>query len=129
MADVMGRRQDAAGSSRARIVRPGVAVTVTWLGPEALVIVIGEVDAFTVPRLRARLDETIARGATRVTVDASQLAFIDSAGMAALTDVARVLRARGGDLVALDVRPGLVRILELLGVDRELTLQTAFAPR
>ena len=106
--------------------RTELVVTVTWLGPEALALVIGEVDVFSVPVLASRLDEVVARGARRVTVDASQLSFIDSAGMAVLATTTSTLRSQGGDLVILDGRPRLLRILRLLGLDEQMSFVTAF---
>lgn len=102
---------------------PGdLVVNLTWLWPEAMAIVIGEVDHFNAPVLGRRLGEAIDAGATRITLDASGLSFLDASGMRALAAASRSLRERGGDLVLLDLRPGLVRILRLLGFDNRMTL-------
>lgn len=99
-----------------------LSTTLTWLWPEALVIVVGEVDHFSAPLLYRRLHEAIHMGATRITLDASGLSFLDGAGMRCLTAAARSLRERGGDLVVLDLRPSLVRVLAVLGIDQQVTL-------
>jgi anti-sigma B factor antagonist len=109
--------------SRLPGLRPtDVSVTLTWLWPEAMVMVVGEVDHFSAPSLVGRLREAIDAGATRITLDASGLTFLDAAGMRCLTAAARSLRERGGDLVVLDLRPSLARVLGVLGLDRRLTL-------
>jgi anti-sigma B factor antagonist len=99
-----------------------LVVSITWLWPEAMLIVLGEVDHFSAPTLGRRLTEAIDAGATRITVDASGMTFLDAAGMRTLVTAAKALRGRGGDLILLDARPGLVRILSLLGLDHRLTM-------
>ena len=111
-----------AGSTPPDLRPNDVSVTLTWLWPEALVIVVGEVDHFSAPVLVRRLQEAIDAGATRITLDASGLRFLDAAGMRTLMTAARSLRERGGDLVMLDVDPSLARVLGLLGIDQRLTL-------
>ncbi len=100
----------------------GLSVTSTWLGIEALVIVVGELDVFTAPELERRLREASAASASRVLVDASGLCFIDSAGVVVLRQAARALRSRGGQLVLLDAQEGLRRILGLLGAEDEMAM-------
>jgi anti-anti-sigma factor len=103
-----------------------LVVTLTWLWPEAMVIVLGDVDHFSAPLLGRRLSEAVDAGATRITLDAFGLTFLDAAGMRTLVAASRALRERGGDLVVLDTRPGLTRILTLLGLDRRLTLMEGY---
>lgn len=109
-------------SSRATGASGELVVNLTWLWPEAMAIVIGEVDHFNAPELARRLTEAIDAGATRITLDASGLTFLDAAGMRTLASASQSLRERGGDLVLLDLRCGLVRILQLLGFDHRMTL-------
>ena len=99
-----------------------LVVTLTWMWPEALVIVVGEVDHFTVGMLSRRLTEAVSAGADKVTLDASGISFLGAAGIRSLATAARSLRERGGDLVVLDARPALQRVLVLLGLDGRMTL-------
>jgi anti-sigma B factor antagonist len=64
----------------------------------ALVAVRGELDLFTGPALRQGLGELIASGRTLITLDLSQLSFIDSAGHRSLRAVADLAESAGGDL-------------------------------
>jgi anti-anti-sigma factor len=104
----------------------GFLVTLTWLGPEALLVVIGGMDDSTAHVLRHRVEEALARPARRITMDVSQLTFVGAAGCDVLRHGAGALRARGGDLVVFDPPPSVHRILERAGLAAELTIATGF---
>ena len=81
----------------------------------------GEFDVASCDQLTARLDELAARGAT-VHLDLSELAFIDSSGLAVLLHHARAARENGWRL---DIRrDGLQnqveRLVKLTGADQLL---------
>ena len=104
-------------------------VTLTWIGPEALAMVNGRVDPSTIDLLRTRLDEAVARGARRITLEVSQVRFLSPVCTEVLTDVARRLRAKGGDLVVLDAPPPLRGLLSQFRLDGELSVVSAFGDR
>jgi anti-anti-sigma factor len=62
-------------------------------------------------------------GARLVTVDASELSFLDSASLRVLVLAARALQGRHGMLVLVRPQPTVARILEITGADRVLDVQ------
>jgi anti-sigma B factor antagonist len=83
----------------------------------------GELDAFTVGQFR----DTLARLSTsrRLVIDLSGVPFVDSAGLGALVGGIRRVRDHGGDVVLACNRPTLVRLLNMTGVDRIVTVAAA----
>ena len=87
----------------------------------AIVAVAGEVDIATVARLRESLFELAASGRPLV-VDLDQVAFIDSAGLAALVGAARRAAAHGASLQAVCARPRIRQLFRLTGLDSQVPL-------
>ncbi len=85
-----------------------------------VVVVQGEIDIHTAPRLLDAVAQGIDAGARAVVVDLSEVSFIDAAGLGVIVLAARRL---GPGAVAL-VLPhrGLVRIFRLCGLDRLLDI-------
>jgi anti-anti-sigma factor len=82
-------------------------------GADAL-FVTGELDLATAPRL----DEALAELAGDViVVDLSGCTFLDSAGIRALVGSARTLEAAGRSLRLVTSDAGILRLLEITGVD------------
>ena len=90
----------------------GPSITVSWVWPVALVLVVGEIDEASAPLLERRLVEAVERRAARIVVDASALTFLDSAAVEVLVAASRLLRRRGGTLTLVDLRPDLRRVVE-----------------
>ena len=83
----------------------------------------GEADAMTAALLREMLAKVLDTGARLVTVDASELSFLDSASMRVLILAARALRGRHGTLVFARPQPLVARLLEITGADRLLDVR------
>lgn len=64
---------------------------------------IGELDLATVPRLKDAVDAMVSRNVERLTIDLSQLAFLDSSGLRELILLRDRAAAEGWDLAL--VRP------------------------
>jgi anti-anti-sigma factor len=96
---------------------------VFWHENEATVQAIGEIDTSTSPLLGACLAECIHRGCTRVTIDMSQLEFIDSSGIQVLVWLLKELRALDGELV-ISNPPGMAeKVLAISGLTPYLTMR------
>ena len=83
-----------------------------------LVTLDGECDLNTGRQLRDVLTSEVSRGAQRLIVDLSALAFMDSTGMQVLLSIRAVLAVRDGTLVLVAPQPVVARILELTGADQ-----------
>jgi len=90
-----------------------------------VVMLSGEADLTTTELLREMLAAQLSTGVRRVTVDASELLFLDSASLRVLVLAARALQARHGTLVLARPQPLVARLLEITGADRLLDVQEA----
>jgi anti-anti-sigma factor len=102
------------GDAAAGLLRTSVSRS----GERAVVRLRGELDVATEPRLRARLldllepqRETPVR---HVVVDASQLEFLDLAGLRLLVEAERQVAARGGSLVLSSPSRRVRRLLDVV---------------
>lgn len=77
---------------------------------------LGELDMGTAPRLRDELVRLTEEGASFVTVDLSELAFIDSTGLSVLITALKRLRQRGGNMTLRSPTPGTRKVLEITGL-------------
>ena len=89
-----------------------------------VVMLSGEADTTTAGLLRDMLTTQLDTGARLVTVDASGLSFLDSAGLHVLLLAARALQARRGTLVLACPQPLVARVLEITGADRLLNVRS-----
>jgi anti-anti-sigma factor len=80
----------AKGAPATIVARDGNSVTVR---------VAGEIDMATTPALRSCLAECLAEGFTQVTMDMTEMEFIDSSGLGVLVWALKELRSRGGELI------------------------------
>lgn len=76
---------------------------------------VGELDAFSVPRLRAELRRLIDEGAYDVTIDLRTLEFMDLSGMRALLHGLRCLRSCGGDMALASATRSSRKLLQITG--------------
>jgi len=97
---------------RASAPAPGVLV----LAPD------GALDLPTAANLRRSFDREIGSGGVRdrVVVDLAQVAFLGSAGVAVLLDIAETVAGWGGRLSLTSPSPAARRVLGLLRLEREL---------
>ncbi len=89
----------------------------------SLVVVEGELDASSAPRHGAVLHRLVDEGATSLTLDCSNLDFIDSQGLGVLVGVSRRLRDAGGSLRLRDAGSQMARVLRLTGLDQVFVLE------
>jgi anti-sigma B factor antagonist len=88
------------------------------------VIVSGEIDLYTAPRLHSELAAVIASAApaSRVIIDLSGVEFCDSTGMNVLLSCLRQVQERGGELELAAPRPAVRKILQVTGLDSVFTI-------
>ncbi len=83
----------------------------------------GELDLATGPVLRSKVRSVLEDRPRRLVIDLCGVGFVDSSGLAVVLEVARQAHERGIDLrFACDV-PSTLRLLELTGTDRVLSVQ------
>jgi anti-sigma B factor antagonist len=87
-------------------------------GAVAVVIVNGDVDAGTAPRLRQQFDKLLGDGEQNFVIDLSQVPFMDSSGLATLVQLFKRVRIGHGDVRLCGLQPEVRRIFELTRLDR-----------
>ena len=83
-----------------------------------IVSVTGELDIATAEKAYSYISEVIDGRAAPVTVDLSGLTFCDASGLGALARVARHAREACRQLMLTSVRPSLLKIMRITGLDR-----------
>ncbi len=95
----------------------------TWTrGSWTVLVVSGELDVATAPRLRQRLVALVEEGARHVAVDLSAVGLLDSTGLGVLIGAVKRLRGHGGDLVVVCDDDRIRRVFELTRLDRAIDL-------
>jgi anti-sigma B factor antagonist len=85
--------------------------------------VTGELDGQTAPFLRESLIDVIdGQGNRSVALDLSGMTFIDSAGLTMLVEIHERARERGAVFVLHSPRPPTVKVFEIVGLSRMLTI-------
>jgi len=88
-----------------------------------VVVLAGEADATSADRLRKLLVSQMWPGQQRrLTVDVSELSFLDSSIVVVFLVAAQMLRERGGELMLLHPQDPVLRALRLLGADGVITI-------
>lgn len=90
-------------------------------GDCAIVQVSGEVDVYTAPILRERMQDLAAKGAVHLIVDLGRVCFLDSTGLGALVGGLKRLRAGGGSLTMVINTKDILRIFQITGLTKALT--------
>ena len=93
-----------------------LSVEVTTEDGVSVLIVRGELDAYSAPTLDSAIETAIDQGASRLVLDLGEVGFIDSSG---LRSMIRARKQIGDDPGALRIRnpqPSTVRLLEITGL-------------
>jgi anti-sigma B factor antagonist len=98
---------------------------VVELESDALVLgIVGELDAYTAPKLRAALLSLVSTGTTRLVIDLTDLTFVDSTGLNLLVRAGQRVEGLGGSLTLRGATTQTRRLLELTGLDGMFTLES-----
>lgn len=92
-------------------------------GEPTVVRIRGEVDLYTAPRLRERLDDVVSGQDQQVVVDLTDMDFIDSTGLGVLVGALKQVRERGGDMVLRNASRSTHKILEIAGLTKLFTVE------
>ena len=100
------------------------ALTVTS-GPNHLVVAVnGELDDYTAPALRDRVRKELeGRAGVELTLDLSNMTFVDSTGLGVLVGIRRRVRETGGTLALSGLTPATTKVLEITGLSRVFDLE------
>jgi anti-sigma B factor antagonist len=80
----------------------------------------GRLNLVSAPPLRARIEDLIADGRTRIVVDLGAVESVDSSGLGALIGCLKVAREQGGDLRIAAAGEQVRAVLRLTNLDKIL---------
>lgn len=98
------------------------ALSVMAVDGAATVRVIGELDSYTAPRLRAALVGLVSDGVRHVTLDVGDTSFMDSTGLSVVVGGLKRLREQGGDMVVSSPTHATRKLFEITGLNAVLAV-------
>jgi len=87
-------------------------------GDRTVVHLGGEIDVYTAPFVREKLDEQIHAGRADLIVDLSEVTFLDSTGLGVLVGRLKFARTRGGSLKLVGTSERVLRVFAITGLDK-----------
>jgi anti-sigma B factor antagonist len=87
-------------------------------GDRTVVRLGGEIDVYTAPFVREKLDEQIHAGRADLVVDLSDVTFLDSTGLGVLVGRLKIARTRGGSLRLVGTAERVLRVFAITGLDK-----------
>ena len=87
------------------------------------VMLTGEIDVATAPRVRDALIAVSNGGETKVIVDMTNVTFMDSTGLAALVGPLKRFRSMNGQIVLRSPARSVRKVLEISGLTRVFTIE------
>jgi anti-anti-sigma factor len=100
-----------------------VSVATGTSGP--VLVLTGEADVTSVARLDEALTAQVSGQAVRLTIDATDLRYADSASMRTLLMAAAKITGQDGTVTLLNPQPPVARLLDLLGTGGMITVEKA----
>lgn len=91
--------------------------------PERYAIhVAGEIDISNADKLREAIDLALEQPTEEVQLDFAEVAYIDSTGVGVLVGAAHHAADHGKRFGVVGAQPGVMRVAQLLGVDKEISI-------
>jgi anti-sigma B factor antagonist len=97
-------------------------VTTEHAGATCTMVLSGEVDVYTSPRLKQELLELVDAGCVDVVVVLDALGFIDSSGLGVLVSGLRRVKEHGGTLRLVCTNEAILKIFRITGLDKVFPL-------
>ena len=87
-------------------------------GDQTVVHLGGEIDVYTAPLVREKLDEQIQGGRTRLVVDLTDVTFLDSTGLGVLVGRLKLARTRGGSMRLVGKDDRVLKVFSITCLDK-----------
>lgn len=108
-----------------------LSVTSRQEGGRTVISVRGEIDVYTAPSLRERLNELVASGHYNLVVDMEGVEFLDSTGLGVLVGGLKRVRSHDGTLRLVCVQEKILKVFRITGLTKvfpiHATLEEALA--
>lgn len=103
-----------------------ILVTGEIIGDHVNVLVAGELNSGTSPRLEVEVRRFITDGHTRIVLSMENVSLVTSAGLRVLLVLAKEIRRQGGNIALYDCRPNVLEIFEMTGFDNVLLMSSSY---
>lgn len=97
------------------------------VGGRTVVQVVGEIDVYTAPQLRERLDREIEAGRYDLVVDLSDVTFMDSTGLGVLVGRLKQIRLGDGSMRLVCTSDRVLKVFVITGLDKVFTIYPTVA--
>lgn len=97
-------------------------------GVHTVVSVTGEIDVYTAPALRERLNELIAGGEHHLVVDMAGVDFLDSTGLGVLVGGLKRVRSHEGTLQLVCDQEKILKVFRITGLTKVFGIHPSLAP-
>lgn len=87
-------------------------------GERTVVHVAGEIDVYSAPLLRERLDAVVLAGRVHLVVDLTDVLFMDSTGLGVLVGRLKLVRLREGSLRLVCVNDRILKVFAITGLEK-----------
>ncbi len=87
-------------------------------GDHTVLLVRGEIDVYTAPKLREKLIELVSEGSYHLVVDLEQVDFLDSTGLGVLVGGLKRVRNHDGSLQLVCTQEKILKIFRITGLTK-----------
>jgi anti-sigma B factor antagonist len=87
-------------------------------GDADVLVLRGEIDVYTAPRLRQALIDLVSQGATDIVVDMDKVDFLDSTGLGVLVGGLKRVKSNDGDLRLVVTQDRIMKIFDITGLSK-----------
>lgn len=91
-------------------------------GGRTVVVVGGEIDVYTAPKLRDKISELVAEGHHDLLIDMEGVDFLDSTGLGVLVGGLKKVRAEDGSMELICSQDRLLKIFRITGLAKVFTI-------
>jgi len=91
-------------------------------GDRTVVVVGGEIDVYTAPKLREQLIDLVSGGKYHLVVDMEGVDFLDSTGLGVLVGGLKKVRAHDGSMELICSQDRLLKIFRITGLAKVFTI-------
>lgn len=95
-----------------------LSITQADHGDRTVVHVGGEIDVYTAPLVREKLDEQITAGRNDLVVDLTDVTFLDSTGLGVLVGRLKLTRSLGGSMRIVGTDDRVLKVFAITGLDK-----------
>jgi anti-sigma B factor antagonist len=121
------RRSIPSGKDRREEESVELSVTSRQEGDRTVISVTGEIDVYTAPSLRERLNELVASGHYDLIVDMEGVEFLDSTGLGVLVGGLKRVRSHDGSLRLVCAQEKILKVFRITGLTKVFPIHATLA--